>query len=109
MYNLSEKEPEGYYLWHIGINVSDYSKTIKNGTNLIGLFLYIDQCDSKQLKLYKAESGDSSHWILKKEVPMPETLLGIIKFPYKSCYNPMNGKILLSFRDVQDRNRLVEL
>lgn len=104
-----ENEPLGYYLWHIGINSSDYGKRIESATCTRGLFIYVDQKDNKHLKLFTAESADGYHWQIVSEVEIPESLRQLIKFPYKSCYNPQNGGILLSFRDKKDRNRLIQV
>lgn len=104
-----ENEPMGYYLWHIGINAADCKKYIESNTNMRGLFLYVDQKDNKHLKLFMSESVDGHHWRIACEVIIPKSLSQIIKFPYKSCYNPEDGRILLSFRDKKDRNRLVLL
>lgn len=102
-------EPPRFYLWHIGIVASDGSKILRGNEKMRGLFLYINQDDNKQLKLFIADADSLSEWYIKKEFLIPEVLKGILKFPYKSCYNPSTGKILLSYRDTKDRNRIVEL
>lgn len=104
-----DNEPKGYYLWHIGMNASDYKKYIEKCSSMRGLFLYIDQNNNRNLKLFISECVDATHWQITKEIIMPECLSHIIKFPYKSCFNPQNGKILLSFRDIKSRNRLIEI
>ena len=104
-----ESEPKGYYLWHIGVNAADCKKNIETDSSMRGLFLYVDQKDNKHLKLFMSESVDGSCWRIASEVMIPESIKQIIKFPYKSCYNPEDGRILLSFRDIKDRNRLVLL
>lgn len=102
-----EREPEGFYLWHIGISANNYSKCIEKEAGLKGLFLYINKNDNTHLKLYVSESKNLQYWIVVSEVRIPENLKKIIKFPYKSCFNPQDGRILLSFRDNRDRNRLI--
>lgn len=103
-------EPAGYYLWHIGIAVSgNYGKKMSDPDTLEGLFLYA-ACNKKgTFKLFNASSSNGVDWIVGKEIAVPDYLDGIIKFPYKSCFNPQTKKILLSFRDQKDRNRLVEI
>lgn len=103
-------EPDGFYLWHIGVAVSgNYGKVLSDTDTLEGLFLYA-ACNRKGIfKLFHASSSKGEDWIVDEEIVMPEYLNGIIKFPYKSCYNPQTRKILLSFRDKKNRNRLVEI
>lgn len=102
-------EPEDYYLWHIGICSSYYGKKTLHNESLKGLFLYINKTDNTKLKLFVADGCNLINWKIVKEVSLPHRLAAIIKFPYKSCINPQNGKILLSFRDKKSRNRLIEL
>ena len=51
-------------------------------------------------------AGDLLSWKIIKEVNIPREIKDVMKFPYKSCFEPCTGKILLSFRDFKDRNRL---
>lgn len=102
-------EPSGFYLWHIGIVASDGSKVLKKNDTMQGLFLYIKKDDSTTLKLFSAVGTFQKGWSIGEEIKIPETLNSIIKFPYKSCFNPQNGKIILSFRDKKNRNRIIEI
>lgn len=107
-----EHEPKGCYLWHIGISAdNNSSKQIDERSILKGLFLYINQENNKSFKLYVAQNiiKDLKHWEIQSEVVIPEAIKNVIKFPYKSCFDPKSGGILLSFRDNKDRNRLALL
>ena len=47
-------------------------------------------------------------WHIVQEVQIPDEVVNILAFPYKSCFIPKgNGKILLSFRDKLSRNRMI--
>lgn len=103
-------EPEGFYLWHISMAVlKNYGKVMSDTDTLVGLFLYADCNKKSTFKLFHATSTNGVEWIIGEEIVSPDYLDGKIKFPYKSCFNPLTKKILLSFRDQKDRNRLVEI
>lgn len=101
--------PEEYYLWHIGISSdNDLDKFVDSDCRLKGLFLYISQSNNKLFRLFVTQNiaGDLLSWKIIKEVNIPREIKDVMKFPYKSCFEPRTGKILLSFRDTKDRNRL---
>lgn len=104
-------EPTDYCLWHMGITYkSDKEKQYKNSDELCGLFLYKHKTINGLLKLFYSESiGKDADWFIIDEIRIPADVIDEIAFPYKSCFNPQNGKILLSFRDKKQRNRLVEI
>ena len=81
----------------------------KEDDSLVGLFLYISAKDSRDIKLYYASSIDNLHWNIDKEIPMPDKIKHIIQFPYKSCFIPNSDQILLSFRDKNSRNRIIQI
>lgn len=104
-------EPGGYCLWHIGVTYKvDKEKQYRNSDKLCGLFLYKHKTMNGTFKLFYSEStGREADWQIINEIHIPTDILNEMKFPYKSCFNPQNGKIILSFRDKKQRNRLVEL
>lgn len=104
-----EGMPEGYDLWHIGIKkIRDIYKTNNDSNGLVGLFLMKSTYEIGRMKLFEASNnGVETIWHITKEVEMPIEIREVIKFPYKSCYIPQGeGSILLSFRDMKNRNRL---
>ena len=107
--NISN-EPDGFYLWHIGIAVNrGYGKLQRENDKLEGLFLYTSINNSRNLKLFHAISDDNINWRIENEISTPSNLTDIIQFPYKSCFIPNTSKVLLSFRDKKNRNRLIEI
>lgn len=103
--------PSGYYLWHIGISKARDLDNNLTGNGLLGLFLMESMETKGRMKLFEARNdGNESDWHITREVQMPDEIIEIVAFPYKSCYIP-NGKgdIMLSFRDKKSRNRLVIL
>ena len=105
--NISN-EPDSFYLWHIGISVNKgYGKLQRENDKLEGLFLYSSINNSRNLKLFHAISDDNIHWHIENEISIPSNLTDIIQFPYKSCFIPNSNKVLLSFRDKKNRNRLI--
>ena len=102
-------EPEGFYLWHIAIASSNAHGKLLHNDKLDGLFLYVSIKDRYTTRLCRAKSQDFINWYVEDEVYIPNNLKSIMKFPYKSCFIPNTNKILLSFRDKKDRNRLVQI
>lgn len=104
--------PADYYLWHIGITkVKDIQKEDTDSKQLAGLFLYKSKQEGGGMKLYETSNdGVDSEWRIVREIEMPEEIKDIVIFPYKSCYIPkQDGSILLSFRDIKSRNRMIIL
>lgn len=104
--------PEEYDLWHIGITkVKDIYNDKTDSIELLGLFLFKSKLAGGGMKLFETRNnGLEPVWNIVKEVDMPQSIKGIMKFPYKSCYIPkQNGNILLSFRDKKSRNRMIIL
>ena len=102
--------PEEYELWHIGISKSIDIYTSRNNENgLMGLFLMRLKSQHGNMKLYETKNdGIETDWHIVQEVQIPNEVINILAFPYKSCFIPKgNGKILLSFRDKLSRNRMI--
>lgn len=104
--------PLGYNLWHIGITkIKDIYSNKYNTKELAGLFLMKSKQKGGGMKLFETRNdGNGKDWHVIKEIEMPDIIKGIAQFPYKSCFIPKSdGKILLSFRDKKDRNRMIIL
>ena len=102
--------PEEYELWHIGISKEkDIKPEAVDSIKLFGLFLLKAKGRKGDMKLFEARNnGLDADWSIINEVKMPDGIIEIVAFPYKSCYIPQeNGKVLLSFRDKKSRNRLI--
>ena len=108
-YRISDM-PADYYLWHIGISkVIDIQKDVINPNELAGLFLMKSKFKGGDMKLYETRNdGNSLVWHTIREIEMPDEIKEIVSFPYKSCFIPgQDGAILLSFRDIKSRNRMI--
>lgn len=85
--------PENMDLWHIGIS--------KESSGYKGLFLFRGKSNPGDFQLYSSAYDEvSTTWNIIKRIENPKKLDGIIKIPYKSCFIPNKGGILLSFRDI---------
>ena len=102
--------PSHYQLWHISIVNNDYKKIVSSKSPLKGLFLCVSEDDASIYKLFEASTDSPlGNWHIDSEILIPKQYNFYIKFIYKSCYNPQNKKIILSFRDKKDRNRIIEI
>lgn len=92
----------GLSIWHLDIISINCTRELQ------GLFLMRNEKKRGiRHRLYYANSFDEGEtWAIVKECYYPETVIKEMKFPYKSCFIPGESKIILSFRDKKDRNRL---
>lgn len=92
----------GFSIWHLDISPT------KKPDVLQGLFLVRNEGKvGVRHRLYYADSSDNGDtWSVVKECLFPGAVAKGMKFPYKSCFIPGEAKIMLSFRDKKDRNRL---
>ena len=102
--------PEGYRLWHISVYFENLTKKDDLSSSMVGLFTIKNYGNSGDpFKLFYAKGNIVDGWTLQKEVYVDEEIKRAAKFVYKSTFIPNTDKILLSFRDLQDRYRLIEI
>lgn len=84
--------PDGFRVWHI-----EMKENASGG--LLGLFLMRQKAGSV-FKLYHAEMEKGAGvWTLVRECPIPKSVKERMRHPYKCCYFPDFGRIMLSFKD----------
>lgn len=102
--------PEDYYIWHIGLEFENGKKFDDGSQKIKGVFLLRGKKNSSEYKIYRAASqGVGQEWCIEWEYQFNANLQNVMKLPYKSCFVPGTEKILMSFRDIKDRYRLVEV
>lgn len=101
--------PEGYMLWHIAIVYKDtHDKHEVESSSLEGLFLVFNETSKNDLRLLDVVYDQETNiWRVNGEVNIPEQARDEVRFLYKSCFIPETKKVLLSYRDKKNRNRLI--
>ena len=101
--------PNGFYPWHMAITYYNDLRYDQRERRLKGIFL-LKGLKKDSFKLYFGESeGIGNKFTLSKEIEYSEEINKIIKIPYKSCFIPNENRIVFSFRDKEEKYRLVVL